>query len=299
LHGRLESMEAQQAALVERRRVVEAELVDLGKVRSALVADNEKASAELKELGLREKALTDERKGLQTFNTAMSAVVAANGSVRSLPSGGLEVRFGASTKPLLDAVRQLPALGRVEALGLREAAVSEPLLRQVRGLASLRELDLSDTDVDDSGVEQLASLRALQSLRLDDTLISVRTLDALAAMPALRSLNVSRTRVHAEALAALRARRPTLAVIYEADPFLEALSANKGDWDVALALVGGHRRGGGVSFINSGITNATLKVLGQFEELYFLYCNYLTNEGMRNLGDTSACASWRSLASNN
>lgn len=112
---------------------------------------------------------------------------------------------------------------------------------------------LSDTDVDDSGVQRLTNLRGLESLRLDDTLISVRALDALVAMPALRSLDLSRTQMHPEAPAALRGRQPTLAVIYEADPFLEAMSANGGDWDIALKLVGGERDSNSVRFFDSRI----------------------------------------------
>ena len=89
-------------------------------------------------------------------------------------------------------------------------------------LQKLESLTLSGNTITDAGLARIAKLPALRTLGLDATEITDAGLVYFGNMKNLETLDLGATRVTPAAVAKLRAARPDLIIILEADPEIEA-----------------------------------------------------------------------------
>jgi hypothetical protein len=84
----------------------------------------------------------------------------------------------------------LPALPRLEALGVRNASVVDGDLRQLAVLPRLKALDLSDLLVTGAGLAELASLESLEDVTINMESTSPAGLESLLALKRLKTLYI-------------------------------------------------------------------------------------------------------------
>jgi hypothetical protein len=270
------TLKGQATRLAER----EASLVKAEQARTAL-------AGQFDALKTQTDILAKQQRDLAARSVAMERLVRAGGVITDTRAG-LNVELLSDDRNVVgraDAVVQaLPELGPVHSLTLRRTRVTDAGLLGVAALAGLNTLDLSSTDVTDAGVEALLSLPRLQHLVLSDTLITQASLPRLARIPSLRRLEVSRTRMTAQAVQRFKEQHPTITVVYDADPLLEALADAGGNLELAIQrLDGALGRGSAVVFSGALITDAALKFLNEFTNITLISCPNITDDGLRNL----------------
>src|SRR5689334_2938770 len=89
----------------------------------------------------------------------------------------------AGVENVRDGLTRLPALKRLQHLGLRGTTVTDADLALLKPLATLEAVDLSRTAITDNGLEQLKHLNRLQWVTLSDTRITDRAAELLKDCP--------------------------------------------------------------------------------------------------------------------
>jgi hypothetical protein len=95
-------------------------------------------------------------------------------------------------------------LGRVTALRLAGAHVTDDAIANIKNLPNLKSLDLSNTGVTDKSLESLKDLGRLRSLHLDHTAITDKGLEHLKNCKNLEQLDVGETKITDKGIAALK-----------------------------------------------------------------------------------------------
>jgi Leucine-rich repeat (LRR) protein/energy-coupling factor transporter ATP-binding protein EcfA2 len=248
--------------------------------------EKRKIEVKVQTLLTNEANLIVQQNQLQQFNEALAAIGSAYGSVQASGAGEVAIVFHeGDVSP--DAV--LPLLGRVgkvQSLNLSRTSVSVMGLKAITGLPSLKSLDLSFTETTDEGLSQIAAMRHLTTLFLNDTALTADGMSQLETLIDLKTLDVSHDQVNQASVDRLGTKLSGCSIIYNPDPLLDAISKYHGDLDRALLSVGGGCTGNTLSFFDSLITDAALRVLakwGRANTLSLLYCNRITNDGLKYL----------------
>jgi hypothetical protein len=84
----------------------------------------------------------------------------------------------------------LPALPRLESIGLHCGLVRVHHLRQLAALPRLKALDLTHALFTDAALAELPSLRSLEELAIDTEVASATVLESLVALKRLQALHV-------------------------------------------------------------------------------------------------------------
>jgi energy-coupling factor transporter ATP-binding protein EcfA2 len=259
------------------------EVVALSHNLTQLRAAKTQLDADIGALDVERKAVEARKLKLEKFRTALYAIAGGDGFVRPADSETVAITFQPSEASPDTVISLLSGVGKVGALNLSGTKITDAALAQLKELPDLKSLDLSATDITNQGIDHISEMSQLTHLVLNDTMITEAALPLLEKLVNLKTLDLSHNRINQASVGQLRRKLPDCSVSYTPDPLLDALSRYRGNWDKALAVVKGSKRGDEVTFSGSPITDSALKALVQYHAIYLQRCDNLTNDGLKFL----------------